>query len=907
MKKWLFPVFLLFVFQICALEDNTVRFQRLSVEQGLSQSIVYCVLQGKEGYMWFGTDDGLNRYDGYSFKVFHHDAKNSRSLGYPRVYTLFEDSSGVLWVGTWGGGLNRFDRQTETFMRYKSRSEDETTISNNGVNVIYESHGGDFWIGTRIGLNRMQREKGTFTRYLPDPADRSALGINDISSIHEDMNGTLWIGTWNGLAAFDPASGRFTFYRVPESTHGAFNYNRIQDIHEDITGVFWLATFAGVIQFDALEKRFIMDLPQHSQSGGALINKRCNTIEEDRWGNLWIGMIDGLTSVSSDRRECRVFKSDYFNPDTLSNNAVIDIYEDRSGVMWIGTFSGISRFNNNKKKFRYYMPGGSPYCPTFAIHEDSDRQLWVGTYGLGLYRYDSLLQSTVNFRHEASNPRSLGSNVVLDVAEDNSGTIWVGTDNGLCKYHSGQQGFTTYSPRDENGKTIFRDVGNVYEDSRSRFWVSTDNGVSRFDRETGEFTFYNIEPRESVDPAEESRASCVVEDRDGVIWCALYGGGIGRYNPEGDDFTYYVNNPGDPRSLSHNYVYCLHEDRFGRFWIGTNTGGLNLMDRETGTFTVFKKQHGLPNDVIFGILEDEQGYLWLSTNKGISRFDPVNRAFKNYDTRDGLQSYEFNPFAYYKSSRGEMFFGGPNGFNSFFPGEVKDNLQVPPTVLTGVRVFNKWLESVRDHRTGGLIPVDRAGLLEFSYTDNFITLEFAALDFLIPGKNRYKYKLEGVTNDWIDLGHHREVTFSDLEPGRYVVKMKASNNDGVWNETGKTVEMLINPPFWKTLWFRFSGILILMSIIAFLFKRRMTIYASRLKGQARLDFFISSLELSNREQEIVQLVLQGKSNKQIETELYISVKTVKNHIYKIYRKVGVKSRMELMHKFNRVQEEAVVR
>jgi len=495
----------------------------------------------------------------------------------------------------------------------------------------------------------------------------------------------------------------------------------------------------------------------------------------------------------------------------LSSDVVESIYEDRSGVLWIGTYGGgINKFDRGQEQFAHYQadptnPNSLNESMVWVIYEDQAGVLWIGTGGGGLNRFDRGEGQFIHYQNESDDPNSLSNNLVTSICEDRTGVLWVGTGGGglnrldrqerqLIRYQS-----DPYDPYSLNNDTVM----SIYEDRSGMLWIGTyGGGLNRFDREKGQFVHYRS------DPDDPHGLSCdivrsIYEDQAGVLWVGTWGGGLNRFDREEERFTRYLNDPDDPHSLSNDLVTSIYEDESGVLWIGTWGGGLNRFDREKGRFTHYRygEKGGLPNDIVYGVLEDRQGYLWLSTNSGLSRFDPRTETFKTYDVRDGLQSNEFNGGAYHKSRSGEMFFGGVNGFNAFYPGDLKDNPYVPPVVLTSLTQGGEGVGLGR--------AVESVAEVTFRWPNNFFEFEFAALSYSQPEKNQYAYMLEGLEEDWIPVGTRRFGRYTNLSGGTYTLRIKGSNNQGVWSEEGVSVEITIVPPFWETLWFRGGAILVL--------------------------------------------------------------------------------------------------
>jgi len=893
-----------------------IKFERFSREQGLSQSSVFCILQDRQGFMWFGTLDGLNKYDGYNFTVYKHDALDSTSLSDNLVTSIYEDSASrnMLWIGT-GGGLNRFDRATERFTHFVNDPKNPHSLSNNSIRSIYEDHAGTLWIGTSGGgLNKFDREKERFIRYVNDPKNPRSLSNNSIWSIYEDHAGTLWIGTRGGLNKFDREKEQFThFVNDPKNPH-SLSHNDISSIYEDHAGTLWIGTRGGGLNKLDREKeqftRFVND-PKNPHS---LSNNHVLSILEDSASRntLWIGTKGGglnklvpsassgqalspasSGSEGSDRPDSPVnknnetagqftrFVNDPKNPHSLSDNAVASLYADDSGIFWIGTeVGGLNKFDRDKERFTHFAnapdnPNSLNNNTVMSIYEDSASRntLWIGTWGGGLNKFDREKEQFTHFVNDPKNPHSLSNNHVLSIHEDflataGRNTLWIGTyGGGLNKFvasaGSGQalspaagagEGsdrekaqFTHYVNDPKNPHSLSdNSIWSIYADSASRntLWIGTyGGGLNKLvlsegegsDREKGQFTRFVNDPN-NPHSLSNNLVSSIYKDHTGTLWIGTAGGGLNKLvlspassgvnfgegsDQEKEQFTHYVNDPKNPHSLSHNMVFSIYEASLslrgaGRstLWIGT-AGGLNEFDRETGRFTRYTEKDGLPNNAIIGILEDNNGHLWLSTNKGISRFDPsrpAGKTFRNYDVSDGLQSNEFNASAYHKSKSGEMFFGGINGFNMFHPDSIKDNPYLPPVVMTAFKRYNT------DETEG--IAIEEKGIsekheIELSYKDNILSFEFAALSFRRPEKNQYAYKLEGYSDKWIHLGAKRDVTFTNLDPGEYTLRVKGSNNDGVWNEEGTLLKITITPPWWRTRWaYSIYALLVMTGVFA---------------------------------------------------------------------------------------------
>ncbi len=777
-------------------KNNNIRFERISVEQGLSQSIAYCILQDSKGFMWFGTWEGLNKYDGYKFTVYKNDSGNPHSISHNIVRSLYEDQKGMLWIGT-EGGLNKFDPENEKFTCYRNDPDDPDSLSHNIVRSVYEDRKGTLWIGTEGGLNKFNPVSGKFTRYQNTPDNPHSLSHNNVRSVYEDKKGALWIGTEHGLNRFDRKKEQFDRYRHTPGDPHSLSHNNVRSLCEDRSGELWIGTKGGLNRFDRERKRFtryrnILHDP-HSLS-----HNEVWTVFEDHEGILWIGTEGGLNKYDRENDRFTSFQNDPGNPHSLSHNIVWSIFEDRSGVLWIGTYTGgLNKYDHGKELFVHFKntpddPNSLSHNNVWSIYEDSDQVLWIGT-DAGLNRFDREKGEFILYSNNPDDPRSLSHNEVWSIFEDHSGMLWVGTFGGVNRFDRKNGEFTHY-PNDpvKPGNNRIR---MIYEDRSNELWVGTAGGLRRFDLGKEQFAACYRNIPGNPHSISHSNVWSIYEDLSGVLWIGTERG-LNRFDREKEQFTRYLHKHNNPFSLSNNWVLSIYENEPGSLWIGT-AGGLNKFDREKEIFTSYREKEGLPNDVVYGILEDNMGNLWLSTNKGLSRYNLLNKTFKNYSVRDGLQGTEFNVGAYHKNRRGEMFFGGLNGLNIFCPSK-KDNPFPPSIIISGFRIFNEPVKAGKNSPLKkSVIYTDE---IELSYKDRGFSFEFAALHFAGPEKNQYAYIMEGFDKEWIYSRTRRFATYTNLPAGRYIFKVKASNNDGLWNEKGTAIKITITPPPWRTWW-----------------------------------------------------------------------------------------------------------
>ena len=875
-------------------QTDAVRFERISIEQGLSQTTVYCIFQDSRGFMWFGTRDGLNKYDGYGFTVYKHAPENRNSLSNNNVRAIYEDSSGALWIGT-EAGLNKFNREKETFSHYVTDPNDPNSLSHNRIRTILADQSGVLWIGTYGGgLNRLvppapsssaSDSKGPprFVRYQHDPNDPASLSHNKIYTMCEDRAGALWIGTIGGglsrMSQDDREKGTFTHYQHDRNNPASLSYNDVNTIYEDQSGVLWVGTRGGGLDMlipSSLERENVTFAHYRHDpvNASSLSHNNVNVIYEDQSGVLWIGTYgSGLNRLIPSDSEGPAgfihYKNHPNDPNSLSHNLIRSIYEDRSGVLWVGTSEGgLSKFDRTNRKFTHYQseannPNSLSTNSVSSFYEDQSGALWIGTYGGGLNKVvfsdnEGSPPTFTQYKHDPNDPNSLSNNVVNSIYEDRAGMIWLGTiAAGLNKLDRSKDTFTHYKHDPNNPNSLSNNrVMSIYEypDETGRvLWLGTYGGLNRFDRANNSFTSYKHDPNNPTSLS-HNNINVIYENKSGELWIGTRGGGLSRMrrdDRENNKFTRYMHEMNDPNSLSHNEISVIYESAAapGVLWIGTQ-GGLNSLDQAKETFMHYTAKEGLPNDAILGILEDNQGHLWLSTYKGLSKFDPQTETFKNYDIHDGLQSDEFNGGAYHKSRiSGKMFFGGINGFNAFYPEKIIDDPNEPPIVVTDFQIFNEsvkinnrslypenkkggpdepqvvitdfqiFSESIKiNNGQSGVHPNTgrrRAYALEkhitetaeivLSYKESVFSFEFAALYYSRPEKKQYAYKMEGFDEDWVNSGTRRFVTYTNLDPGEYIFRVKGSNRDGVWNGKGAEIKITITPPFWQTWWFRIAA------------------------------------------------------------------------------------------------------
>jgi ligand-binding sensor domain-containing protein/serine phosphatase RsbU (regulator of sigma subunit) len=802
-------------------------FKTLSIEHGLSQSIVNAVIQDSRGFMWFVTEDGLNRYDGYTFKVFKPDPKNSFSLAHNEIKSICEGSDGTLWIGSFYKGLEHFDPATERFTHFQHNAADPASLSHNIVWAVLEDHAGRLWVGTGGGgLNLLDREKGTFTHYRHNPSDPNSLSDDDIRVLYEDLSGVLWIGTQGGgLNRLDPTKGSIThFSSIPSDPHSLSN-NDVRAIVQTPDGAIWAGTNGGGLnRLDPATGKF-RRFQYAAGTSTSLANNLVLALLIDPSGALWVGTDGGglnrLTDINSG--SFARYTHDPKSPQSIASNRVYSLCLDSSLVLWAGTYgSGVSRCDLRKKEFLLYAndPGDPESLSdniVWSFCEPQKGVLWVGTNDGGLNRMDRTTGKFTRFLHDPSNPRSLSHNCVRMVISDRESRLWLATNGGGLDRFDPKTGIFTHY-RHESGRTAslsLDDLRTVFQDRGGTIWVGTyGGGLDRWDPGSDSFFHYRSVP-EDPKTISSDYVRTIYEDSDGTLWLGTHGGGLNRFDKAAGTFKRFRNDPLDPATLSNDYVYSIHEDGAGAFWIATFGGGLNRMDRKASTFSALRKTDGLPDDVIYGILEDKENNLWLSTNSGIAKYSPKTGAVRGYTSEDGLQSNEFNGGAYYKNQWGEMFFGGIKGFNVFDPSRILDDPFMSPLVLTDFKISNHAVPigAMEDGRTLLSRSITYTDQIQLEHGDQVVSFEFASMDFAAPEKNQYAYKLEGLQDEWTVLGSRRFIMFTTLPAGSYNLRVKGTNSDGLWNDDGVSLGMIVRPPWWRTIWAYSLYFLMLVGIV----------------------------------------------------------------------------------------------
>ncbi|MBY0432857.1 MAG: GHKL domain-containing protein [Cyclobacteriaceae bacterium] len=796
---------------ILSSEAPVLRFEKLGVEDGLTQGDVSTIIQDKRGFIWMGTQTGLHRYDGHEFKVFASRPFDTTSLSSSRINSIYESSNGNLWVTT-EGGLNRLNPTTGKAVHYKNDPADSTSISTNDVQKVFESSNGDLWVGTSgFGLNRMRKgEDGIFRKYQHDPEDANSIGANSVLDIGEDHDGYIWVGTAHGLSRIEPESDSIVTY-MHFKGYKAFagdsvNVNTLH-IPSDNKKIIWLGTGYGLVRFNRETGKYQRFLIEANESVGNSKNSfRDITSDPNDPNVLWLASLEGIARFDMRTQQFTRYRHDPKDKNSISSNFVFTLFVDRSGMMWAGTtIQGVNKFNPGAVNFNHIKNNPddpSSLAPGFVwgIHEDKEGSLWVSTVGSPFYltQFDARSEQVTRHQHDPTNTSTLLGGRVNVFVEDDQGGFWVGGPGGLnlLDRSTGKVKRFLREPGVQNrGRNNIRALVLEAGDP-NKLWVGSRGGLDLLDTRTGVYTNISL----AGDSTQQDRTVwSLLYDSQGSLWIGS-SLGLMKRNSSGVMSLISVHNSKDITTISSNSIFCMLERKKERgiLWLANTEWGLDRLDTRTGSITHVSKEDGLPNNTVYGILEDDQGTLWMSTNNGICNYDPDTKQVRNYGLSDGLLALEYNAYAFAKGKNGRMYFGNSEGVTAFTPALLRKNARPPQVVITDVKLFNKSITAGIDAPYLKSSSTDDGLTLE--YNQNELTIEYVALHFGNPEMNRYAYQLEGFDKNWVDAGTKRTATYTNLPPGEFTFKVKAANADGIWNEQGVSFTLHVLPPWYRTWW-----------------------------------------------------------------------------------------------------------
>lgn len=832
-------------------QKPNIKFEHLNINQGLSQNNVMCILQDSRGFMWFGTRDGLNKYDGYKFIIYRNDPNNSYSISSNFITALAEDSKGNIWISTRGGGLNRYNREKDQFDHFV-RTSAKSSISSNLLDGMFKDHNDNLWLCTEdAGIDFFDQQTQTFQNFKHDEKNSNSVSTNSVRCIFEDSDHTIWIGNYDGIVdVYNPKTRTFSHYDG-KSTGNAIK--GVKAIMEDSKKRIWIGTVGqGLYQLDKSTNSFKVYAADTRKDKGISGNVIAAIIEDDE-KKLWIGTENtGLDIFDPQTETFYHYVHDEVDEKSVSQNSIYSIYKDNLGTVWVGTFAGGISFYG-KQYFSHYNhtsdKNSLSHNNVLALTESSNGKVWIGTDGGGANLFDPATKNFTHFLHQDGNNNSICGNYVLSVCEDSKGNVWFGTwADGISVYNPKTKIFRHYKNNPNDPSSLSNNnAWVIFEDHDKNIWVGTyGGGLNLFDEKSNSFKHFD----NTVSSLLTRQIYALSEDEKGNLWIGTDGGGIQIFNKNNGHFE-TLKHQNNPNSLSDDRITYIYRDENNNFWICTMSG-LSFYDTKARRFKVYSIKDGLPNNVIFGTLKDISGNLWISTNRGLSRFDLKANKFTNYTPADGLQSFEFKAHALCKSKWGGFYFGGINGFNEFYPDKIKETADEAPLVFTDFQIFNKNIPIAKDEKDPSPLKKAISETKELTLPDrnSVISFEFASLNFTGEEKKQYSYKLEGFDKEWNYIGTRHTATYTNLDPGTYVFKVRSLNNLGEWSSNEAAIKLTITPPFWKTWWFR---ILVVVAVVllafAYYWMRITNIKAQKAKLQLLVEEQTAQLVQKNRELE----------------------------------------------------------
>ncbi len=799
-------------------------FINLTTEAGLSHGDITCFCQDYEGYIWIGTRDGVNRYDGINFTVYKNDKKDSTSISSSQVDVIFEDSKKNLWFGV-GDGICRYDRDKNNFEKINFLDDNNENLDIHGIVSIFEDNTQRLWLGSNNnGVYWLDYENKRLHNFK-----NKDIPCIYATSINQDRKGNLWFSFRNdqyiagGMVKYNPLTNNTKWYNSKDSL---FKIDDVYSFTIDSNENLWIGSSSGLYMMNDEENKFAK-LQIDKKDLNSNNNNQIHFITKDKEGNILIATDgSGLIILDPETQTFHTILSTNSKTSLLSNT-IYSILPGEDGIIWIGCWgAGISIYDKRFRKFDLYRQEENTLNSitgksVTSFTEDKNGNMWISTDGGGINYFNPKDKRFINNRSKIEDSNSLTNNKVLALTTDNEGGLWAGMWNGGLNYFLIEDDRLIlkkkYNKVDPNLQT-YTSVFKLYSDKENNLWVGTYQlGAYKHSKGTEKFTSVSklLKPEENVNTS--YNINDFKEDGD-FVWIASEYNGLMRLNSRSGEYKIFKHDDSDSASLPNNSVHAIHIDSKNRLWVGSDKGGLSLYDRKSEKFINYSVDDGLPDNSIVGILEDKAGNLWLSSNNGISKVfidstisDPVKK-FRNYSTKDGLQGSVFNRWSYYKSSTGEMYFGGLNGFNVFHPDSIKDNDFIPPVYITDFLLFNKPVEiGAKDSPLEK--HVSQTDKIVLRYKQNYFTLKFIALNFIYSENNQYAYYMQGFEKDWNYSHNKTEATYTNLAPGKYTFRVKASNNDGVWNEGGASLKITILPPWWKELWFKISVALIITGFV----------------------------------------------------------------------------------------------
>tara|TARA_R110001592_G_scaffold75691_2_gene229064 strand:- start:4071 stop:7232 length:3162 start_codon:yes stop_codon:yes gene_type:complete len=852
----LFLLFILLNFNTFAQEAK--RFKNFGLDNPMYYNFVRTIAQDKDGFMWFGSSEGLDRFDGHQFLSFHHDAELPNSLSSNVISRIIINKKQQLWVGTFGGGLNLYRESSQDFYRFTTETKDNA-LTNDTVNALFEDSTGKVWVGTENGLNIITRDENRWSvnKIHQELGNPDSLSHNTVRSIIETSKGQIWVGTdGGGISVFSLQGSFVKTLKYGDSSKSHYVNKFVSALYEDKQGTIWIGTVDnGLLKYLPNTESFI-HYQFNAQDNGTISSNTVNNIYQDSEQNIWIATDNGLSIYHYGQDRFSKYNHSSNNPYSLGNDFVLTFFEDKNKMMWIGTFTGVNRWDPNMATFRQYSSHTNPQLKSNNITsftQMDENAVIFSTYTGGIYQLSTVDNkiSQIDFKQFFAEHRImnlLGDGIIL----------WVGTRaSGLYAVNIVTREITAFQHDANNEHSISANsITDIIKDQNENIWVSTfHRGLNRFNR-NGTFTRFiknNLNPERG--PSSNNILQ-LLNDEQGTIWLATFGGGLSRFEPKSKNFTHFRHDENDPNSLSDDFTWIMLLDKHKNLWVGTQAAGLNILSREDKqnknfSFSHLNSKDGMKSITVYGIVQDAYGDIWLSTSKGISRYSVSDKSFKHFDLTHGLTDLEYTHSAVFIGMDNTLYFGAGKGFNSIKPKKSNSNLSTPEVRLTNILKLNEPMALGT--------TLSKLTELTLEYTEQLISFEYVGLNYADPESTRYKYRLKGFDEEWIDAGKSRRATYTNLPAGSYQLQIIAGNNDNIWSEPGLSLDITVKPAPWNTWWaYLLYAVLIALLLLAYsrflnrklLVEQQQKAYLKQQVQEKTQEFHLKNVELEQANQQL---------------------------------------------------------